>query len=163
MTRPHAGQRLLRLTLILGGLPPLLSGLAAALAPETFVQTLGGGAPAAFSEASFTFVVFLANLQGGDAFIAGFSRIAVAFLGGVGLLRLFAVAGIAHSLFELWRLPGRLLDWAAHAPAEAVSPLLHTEVWAFMSFHTVLAIGFALGLIQSFSRHWVYGGGTRID
>ena len=163
MSRPQTGVRLLRLTLVLGGLPPLISGLAAAFAADAYLRTLGSGLPDMFPREAYPFVLFLTNLQGGDAFVAGFSRLVAAFLGTPRLLQLFALAGIAHSGYELWLLPRRLLAWAEQAPPEAVSPVLYTEVWAFLGLHAVLILGFTLGLVQSLRRHRIYGGEGGID
>ena len=57
------------------------------------------------------------------------------------------VPAIAHSAFELWLLPARLLDWCRSHPEFRCSPLLVAEVRGFMALHAILIVGFLAALL----------------
>lgn len=134
----------------LGGLPPLVSGLVAVLAPGIYLRlTLDVGR---FDSTAYSLLLFLLRLQGGDAFVAGAARIAVAACGDLRLKKLLAVPAIAHSAFELWLLPSRLLAWCNSHPEAGCSEMLVAEVWLFMALHAVLVCGFTVVLLADWAQ-----------
>ena len=86
------------------------------------------------------------RLQGGDAFVAGAARVSVAVWGGLRLKRWLAGIGIAHSGFELWLLPTKLLGWCRDHPEAGCGAGFHAVVFGFLALHAVLIAGFAVGL-----------------
>jgi hypothetical protein len=139
-------RRLLKTFLLVGGFPPILSGLEAGLAPEAYLNGMGPALDALFGEETYPLLVFMLQLQGGDAFVAGAGRVLVALMGRLRLMRWMAGVGILHSGFEIWLLPQRLLGWSHDLPGAEFSTLLDTLVWSFVALHILLVLGYSTAL-----------------
>ena len=149
MTAP-VGPRILKGTLLLGGVPPLLSGLFAMFFADSYLGFIDEGVASLFDSRAYPLVLVIGSLQGGDAFVAGASRIFVAYWGNVRLMIAFAVVGVLHSAFELWLLPTQLLSWCQ--TEHLCSDAFRAEVWAFVGLHAVLIAGFAAGTVIALVR-----------
>ena len=149
MNRFFSADRLLTVFLVLGGVPPMLFGFFAMFFGEAYFHFIGSGVAQSLGHGQ-GFAIFLGNLQGGDAFVAGSCRLAAAFLGSLNLKRIFAAIGIFHSGFELWLLPTKLLTWCKTTPAAACSDLFYVELYFFLGLHGLLVLGFATGIVLSF-------------
>lgn len=136
---------ILTLWLLLGGVPPVLSGLIAALAPKLYVEF--AGATDMFEPRGYAAILFVLSLQGGDAFGAGAMCIIGAVYGNLTVKKLFAAVGIAHSCFELWLLPTSYMHWSANHPDAQFSTISLAELWFFFAGHALLVIGFTYGLL----------------
>jgi hypothetical protein len=152
MNRTNRASRILSVTLILGGVPPMLSGLMAMFLGDHYLAAIGAGIPELFGNGRYGLLEVVGNLQGGDAFVAGFERVVAAAYGRIRIKQLFALVGIFHSSFELWLLPTKLLPWCTSTPAARCSAFIHVEVWLFLALHVVLVLGFSYGLWASVAR-----------
>lgn len=130
--------RWLSVMLWLGGVPPVLSGLLAATVPGWYLALTG--VPDALAPAGSQAAAFLWHLQGGDAFIAGTARIAVAALGTLALKRILGALMILHSAYELWLIPTHAFTWCERN-AGVCTELYRLELWAFLALHVVLVVG----------------------
>ncbi|MCA8999748.1 MAG: hypothetical protein KDA80_22320 [Planctomycetaceae bacterium] len=136
----------LSLFLWIGGIPPILSGITAALFPDVYLQFTG--AEQFLDPHGHATAVFLLSLQGGDAFVAGTARIIGAIWGNLSVKRFLAATGIVHSGFEIWLLLSTLMDWQTRFPREPFDSALLVEIWFFVALHGLLVMGFTYGLIQ---------------
>lgn len=143
-----SADRVLTITLLLGGLAPVLSGVGAMFFGDQYIWLMGNGVRGMFTDNTYHLLITWLNLQGGDAFVAGISRIIVALAGAYGLKRWFAAVGIFHSCFELWLLPTKALPWC-HLTGQC-RPIFVAEVWAFIALHVVLVAGFSYGLVRGY-------------
>lgn len=150
--RDGIGAKILFYALLLGGVPPMLSGLFAVLQHDIYLSFIGNGVPGLIEGPGYGLTTVIANLQGGDAFVGGSARVLVAFLGGVLLMRLVAAIGIVHSLFEIWLLTQRLLPWCDATPSAQCGELFRVEIWGFILLHGVLVVGFTVGIYLSRCR-----------
>lgn len=137
----HQQSRWLSTLLLIGGVPPMLSGIVAVFFPEFYISAIGDGIVPLFGDQRMPLLLFTLGLQGGDAFVAGSSRVAVALYGNLKLKRIVATIAIIHSAYELWLLPARLLSWCDNTVEAQCNTLLKVEVWAFMAVHLSLVIG----------------------
>ncbi len=151
MSQKKSGERILSVMLVLGGLPPILSGVLAMFFGQAYFDFIGSGVAKSLGE-GFGFALVVGNLQGGDAFVAGSSRVLVAFLGNLQLKRFFAVIGIFHSSFELWLLPTKLIPWCQNTVSAQCHQYFFLELYFFLALHGLLVLGFAAGLFLSFSK-----------
>lgn len=145
----ETGRKILFYALLLGGFPPMISGLFAVFLHDIYLNFIGTGVLAILDGPAYGLSTVIANLQGGDAFVAGSARVAVAFLGGLTLMRVVAGIGIIHSLFEIWLLSQKLLPWCDATPSAMCSELFHIEIWSFLLLHLILVFGFGFGIIRS--------------
>ena len=129
----------------------MLSGFFAMFFGEAYFHFIGSGVAQSLGHGK-GFAIFLGNLQGGDAFVAGSCRLAAAFLGSLNLKRVFAAVGIFHSGFELWLLPTKLMTWCKATPSAACSKAFTIELTFFLALHALLVLGFAAGLLLSFRQ-----------
>lgn len=143
------GRKVLFWTLLLGGVPPMASGVAAMFFHDAYFNFVGAGVPSLFAGPTYGLTHIVLNLQGGDAFVAGSARVIVAFVGSLGVMRLFAGIGLLHSLFEIWLLSQRLLPWCVATPSAGCRDIFVAEVWGFIGLHLVLVAGFSIGLMLS--------------
>lgn len=146
---PAIGRKILFYALLFGGFPPMISGLFAVFLHDVYLNFIGAGVLTILDGPAYGLTTVIANLQGGDAFVAGSARVAVAFLGGLLLMRVVAAIGILHSLFEIWLLSQKLLPWCDATPSAMCSEIFHVEIWFFLLLHLVLVLGFAIGIIRS--------------
>lgn len=128
----------------IGGVPPVLSGLVAALVPDVYFQF--AGVESVFEPSGYAVAAFILSLQGGDAFVAGTARIIGALYGNLTVKKLLGIVAIAHSCFELWLLPTHFMKWSANYPELKPSGLLLVEVGFFILLHLTLVIGFTWAL-----------------
>ncbi|WP_231512948.1 hypothetical protein [Haloferax mediterranei] len=141
-----SANRVLTITLIIGGIAPVLSGILAMFFGDQYIYLMGSDIQGMFTDHTYPFLLSWVNLQGGDAFVAGISRVIVALIGAYSVKRVFAAVGIFHSLFEMWLLPTQALSWC-HLTGQC-RPLFVVEIWAFVALHVVLIVGFSYGLYQ---------------
>lgn len=141
------GERVLTAALLVGGVAPVLSGVAAAFFGNAYVHLVGPDVPGMFSAEAYDMLLLWVNLQGGDAFVAGASRVVVALLGALALKRAFAAIGVLHSGYELWLLPSRGLTWCD--ATGACRPLAVWELRLFVALHVALVLGFGYGLVRT--------------
>ncbi|MFC4257715.1 hypothetical protein ACFOZ5_01580 [Marinobacter lacisalsi] len=135
---PQKRHKQLSALLWLGGLPPVVSGVLASAAPDWYLGLTG--VTDVISPAGDQALAFLWHLQGGDAWVAGSARIAVALLGSLMLKRTMVFIMLMHSSYELWLLPTHAFSWCSNQ--ESVCTTLYlVELWAFLSLHTVLIAG----------------------
>lgn len=131
-------ERQLSVLLWLGGLPPVASGVLASIAPAWYLGLTG--VTDVISPAGDQALAFLWHLQGGDAWVAGSARIAVALLGNLILKRIMVFIMFIHSSYELWLIPTHAFSWCSdHEPV--CTTLYLGELWAFLSLHIVLIVG----------------------
>lgn len=131
-------EKFLSILLWLGGVPPIISGICASIAPNWYLAMTG--VPDALSPAGNQALAFVFHLQGGDAWVGGAARIAVAVLGGLLLKRIMVAMIILHSSYEIWLLPARGVSWCTAHPG-ICTPLYRMELWAFVLLHVVLVLG----------------------
>ncbi|WP_241432312.1 hypothetical protein [Halogeometricum borinquense] len=146
------GEQVLNTALLLGGIAPVLSGLAAMFLGDAYVHLIGPHVPELFSKEAYEMLLLWVNLQGGDALVAGLSRIVVALLGTLILKQLFAAIGIFHSVYELWLLPTRALPWCD--AAGACRNLAVVEIQLFVVLHVVLVLSFGYGLVRTYQPNF---------
>ena len=89
------------------------------------------------------------RLQGGDAFVAGTSRIFAAYYGHVDIMRAMAWVGIFHSLFEIWLLPRGIKQVQAIDGQLGLNKVGTVALWGFVLLHVGLVLLFSLGIAQS--------------
>ncbi|MCA9800454.1 MAG: hypothetical protein KC777_00630 [Cyanobacteria bacterium HKST-UBA02] len=142
--------RILSIFLILGGIPPMLSGLIAMISAGTYLGFLGSGVSSMYSPDQVGLLEITWNLQGGDAFVAGSARVAVALIGSDAIKCVLAAIGIGHSLFELWLLPSKLITWCHDTPGVQSGSVFDIGVWFFIVLHVLLVLGFTWGLILKY-------------
>lgn len=147
---PEKRERQLSIILWLGGLPPVVSGVLASIAPAWYLSLTG--VTDVTSPAGDQALAFLWHLQGGDAWVAGSARIAVASFGSLILKRIMVFIMLIHSSYELWLIPTHAFSWCSDQ--EPVCTTLYlSELWAFLSLHIVLIIGSVLVLMTPQHRH----------
>ena len=137
------GAKILKYSLLLGGIPPLLSGAIAMFFPDIYLNFIGPKVMDLLEGPAYGLVFVIGSLQGGDALVAGISRIIVAYSNAPKIMAGFAVVGIFHSLFELWLLPVKLLPWCDEY--KYCSQGFQSEVWGFLGLHLLLIVGFMIG------------------
>jgi hypothetical protein len=130
--------RHLSILLWLGGVPPIISGVLASTVPDWYLKMTG--VTEILSPAGKQALAFLFHLQGGDAWVGGSARIAVAVLGSLALKRILAILMIVHSSYELWLLPTHAFSWCADHPG-VCTPDYISELWLFILLHAVLVAG----------------------
>ncbi|MES1943464.1 hypothetical protein PC39_05100 [Salinisphaera sp. PC39] len=140
--------RILTALLLLGGVPPLISGLLASAAPLWYLGLTG--VTEVVGPAARDAMAFLWHLQGGDAAVAGAARVAVALLGGLLLKRLMVAMIVVHSGYEIWLLPSHAFPWCA-AHEGVCTPLYVAELWAFLALHLVLVAGGLWALARGYA------------
>lgn len=138
--------RNLSILLWLGGVPPVVSGILASVAPGLYLEL--AGISDALSVAGNQAIAFIFHLQGGDAWVAGLGRITIALFGSLLLKRITISIAIVHSLYEIWLLPVRGLGWCEEN-AGVCSSLFVSELWAFVGLHVVLVVGSILAFLAS--------------
>lgn len=143
------GKKILFWSLILGGIPPMASGIVAVFFQDFYFQFVGAGVPDMFAGDTYGLTAVILNLQGGDAFVAGSSRVLIAFLGGLMLMRTVAFIGIFHSIYEIWLLSQRLIPWCGDTLSAQCGNLFYAELWGFIALHIILVFGFCYGIIKS--------------
>lgn len=145
-----SASRILSVFLILGGLPPMLSGIIAMTSAGTYLGFLGNGVPSMYSADQIGLLEITWNLQGGDAFVAGSARVAAALIGSDAIKCVLAAIGIGHSLFELWLLPAKLIVWCHDTPGVQSGRVFDIGVGFFIVLHVLLVLGFTRGLILKY-------------
>lgn len=136
---------ILTLWLVLGGVPPVISGIVAGLTPNAYIEF--AGAESVFEPMGRVAAWFIISLQGGDAFGAGAMRLVGAVYGNLKVKKLFAAIGIVHCCFELWLLSSSYLHWEKNYPEYDFSALGMLEFWFFFLGHILLLLGFSYGLL----------------
>ena len=124
----------------------MVSGLLAMFAADTYLWMIGSRIHSLYHGALFGLLRGTWNLQGGDAFVAGSARGAVALLGSTRLKQIMAVIGLGHSAYELWILPTVFIAWCNDTPAAHCGVIFRVGVAFFMGLHVLLVTGFVLGL-----------------
>lgn len=140
----YSQSSILTFWLLAGGVPAVISGLVAGLAPTLYLDF--GGAQDIFEPQGYTAAAFILSLQGGDAFGAGAMRIIGAVYGNLTVKKLFAAIGIVHSCFELRLLLTSFLHRSENFPNIEFSTLAFAEFWFFLAGHAVLIVAFTYGL-----------------
>ena len=147
---PNREEKYLSWLLWLGGLPPVMSGLLASIVPAWYLGLTG--VTDTMSPAGQQALAFVWHLQGGDAWVAGSARIAVAMFGTLVLKRILVFIMLLHSSYELWLIPTHAFPWCADQ-SPACTSLYLGELWAFMGLHLVLVAGSVLVLLMHRFRH----------
>lgn len=145
--KPSIGTKILKFTLLLGGIPPMLSGLFAMFGTDLYIKLMNPAIQSLFSTEGYSLLLGVWGLQGGDAFVGGISRVFVAWKGEIRLMQLFALVGIFHSGYELYLLPAKFLSLSFETTGAAPSQIFYTEIWAFIALHIILVIGFVAGFL----------------
>lgn len=143
-----SSSKILSIFLILGGIPPMLSGIIAMTSANTYLNFIGAGVLSLFAGDRLGLLQVTWNLQGGDAFVAGSARVAIALLGTDSLKSIVAAIGIARSLYELWILPMKLIPWCQSTPQVECGTIFNIGVWSFIVLHVFLVLGFSWGLLS---------------
>lgn len=142
-------ERYLSMLLWLGGLPPVVSDILASIAPVWYLSLTG--VTGVLSPAGNQALAFLWHLQGGDAWVAGSARIAVAISGTLALKRILVLIMVIHSSYELWLIPTHAFSWCSDQ--ESVCTALYLgELWAFLLLHVVLIVGSLYALMMPLQK-----------
>lgn len=141
------GEKILKVTLLVGGIPPALSGFFAMFFPDLYFDFIGPLVGEAVQGKVYGLIFVIGSLQGGDAFVAGMSRIFVSYSKHSRLMVAFGFVGIFHSIFELWLLPQKLITWCEEEGL--CSQVFQYEVWGFVFLHVLLLLGFSIGCWQT--------------
>lgn len=152
MNEKTLSSKILSITLFIGGIFPFISGLFAMFGTDFYVRFLSNGIPNIFNKESYSLFLIVWGLQGGDAFVAGISRIFVSFSKSINLKLLFSFIGIFHSIYELILLNSKLLEWMNKINQINISNIFYIEVWMFIVLHIILIIGFTMGILFYFKE-----------
>lgn len=153
MLTTRENNRLLTILLLIGGIPPVISGLAGMFAGMQYLDLIGENVLGLFSPTAEALLLFITNLWGGDAFVAGISRVIVAFLGNMRIKLWFGAVAIFHSIYSLWLLPARFLGWCV-APETTCNSISYLGAAFFLLLHVALVIGFSVSLYAALRRRW---------